>query len=71
MDGGATPGINPVKHDFLLLLFFPVTTLAPSLKARSDLRKTHAITQLRNFLTDHVLRVHKNWPMLLRITRSV
>ena len=27
--------------------------------------------KIENFLTDHVLRVRKNWPMLLRITRSV
>ena len=28
-------------------------------------------SKIDNFLTDHVLRVRENWPMLLRFTRSV
>ena len=28
-------------------------------------------SKIENFLTEHDLRVRKNWPMLLRFTRSV
>ena len=28
-------------------------------------------SKIENFLTDHVLRMRQNWPMLLQITRSV
>ena len=34
-------------------------------------KRMHLHSKIDNFLTDHVLRVRKNWPMLLRITRSV
>ena len=31
----------------------------------------HLCSKIENFLTDHVLCVHKNWPILLRFTQSV
>ena len=31
----------------------------------------HLRSKIENFLTDHDLRVHKNWPILLRFTQIV
>ena len=38
---------------------------------QTSVKRLHLCSKIKNFLTDHNLCVRKNWPILLRFTRSV
>ena len=61
------PSYTVDTTDLKFLLF----TLWQLKFVQTCVKRMHLRSKIENFLTNHVLRVCKNWPMLLRFTRSV